>query len=366
MNTSSNNASQLGVPQGPKVFQEFGPDETECTFKPKINPISRSMATYLKPLHTEEGINFYIERKNRKLQELKEKIDREQEVKLEEYLEVLHKSSQKPGKRVDSEQVSLRLYQGGLLMLDRKKEFVDEYTKETCPFVPNRDKVRKEPLKGIDSFLKRNQVDCRQRDLKNQKVMLCDKNDMELKNHGRSRGKSRPQTRDASFDPVSKGKELYEKGMQRHKEQAELRKRPATPPPANSKTKAANEKYLKKMMSRRFEDIFFLLDSQNSGQINSRNVNLEAINPALLRVMSDMLFEIEDYNLSLSRPQFVRACSNLYAVGSPQQSLGFYDRTILLNHPLKSQPVMLRQPADPDEDGFQNDISLFSKHELST
>jgi len=73
-----------------KLFADPGPDETECTFKPRINPISRSMATYLKPLHTEEGITYYLDRKKAKVQQLREKLEREQEVKCPECFEHIY------------------------------------------------------------------------------------------------------------------------------------------------------------------------------------------------------------------------------------------------------------------------------------
>ena len=315
-NKSNINNSQVYQDlQGPKLFQDYGPDEVECTFKPKINPISRSMATYLKPLQTEEGINFYLDRKNKKLEELKAKIEKEEEVKLAEYFENLHSNATNKGnKKIDREEVSERLIQGGIKMEEKKRKFIEQYTNETCPFIPNKDKIRKDPPKGIGSFLKRNQSDIRMRELKHQKVVLCDKNDMELKGKDASRAKSRINSRESSVDPIKKGRELYEKGIQIHKKNEEARKRPMTPPPLNEKTKVANDKYFKKLMSRRFEDLFFLLESKQTGILTSKNIDLEAINPVLLRVLSLMLFEIEDYSLVLNISQFVRACTNLYEV----------------------------------------------------
>ena len=76
-------------------------------------------------------------------------------------------------------------------MLDRKKEDIERFYKEDCPFVPNLEKLKREPSKGIESFLERNEAECRKRELKMQQLALCCKNDMELKYHHPARAASR-------------------------------------------------------------------------------------------------------------------------------------------------------------------------------
>jgi hypothetical protein len=303
--------------KAPKVFQEPGEDANECTFHPKINPISRSMATYLQPLHTEEGISFYIERKNRNLKLLREKIERDQTIKCPECAANLYGSKHRFVKREDGDEfMADRLYQTGMRMMQRKQEKLDQYAKEQFAFQPNAEKKSKDKgSRSISSFLKRNEEDCRKRVLRQERVMLCDHDELGADHHNILDKKYRPKSRRPSDrHPDEIGLELYKKGLEMYKAQAEKAKRALTPPPLNQKTKAANEKYFKKMMSRRFEDIFFLLDGLKAGCISSKNINLEALNPALVKVMSPMLYEIEDFELVLDVSQFVRACYNLFEV----------------------------------------------------
>lgn len=316
-----------------KVFQEPGDDATECTFRPKINPISRSMATYLQPLHTEEGISFYIERKNRNLKLLREKIERDHIVKCPECAANIYGSKERLAKREDGEElIADRLYQVGMRMVQRRQEKVEQFVKEEFPFQPNNEKsVKDKGSRSISNFLKRNEEDCRKRVLRQERVMLCEHDELGAKYYNAVDKKYRPKSRQPSErNPDDIGKDLYHKGLEMYKAHAEKAKRALTPPPQNAKTKAANEKYIKKMMSRRFEDIFFLLDGQKTGSVSAKNVNLEALNPTLVKLMSPMLYELEDFDLNLDVSQFVRACNNLFQVRCSNIELKFLrSKTVL-------------------------------------
>jgi hypothetical protein len=302
-----------------KLFADPGPDETECTFKPRINPISRSMATYLKPLHTEEGITYYLDRKKAKVQQLREKLEREQEVKCPECFEHIYNGGRsKLPENFNHKKVCTRLYVGGLEMYERREQKAQEFAKAECPFQPNTDNPRKSPhtdLKGIGEFLKRNAVDCRLRQLKLEKAMCCRKNDMDLELRDKHRiGYRHKAGGVARKNPDKIGKDLYERGIKAYNENMEKHLRSMTPKLETSKTKAANDKFVKKFMTRRFEDIFFLLDERHTGYLNSKNMNLEALHPRILKLMAEMFFEMEDYNLTLDLSQFIQACTNLYHV----------------------------------------------------
>lgn len=345
----------LSKPNGPKYFEEPGPDEKECTFRPKINPISRSMATYLKPLNTEEGINYYLERKNRNLEKLRERLEKDQLVKCGDCYESIFIPKLRPAKEL--EEVADRLYLATFEMQRSKQLKEEEYYKETCPFMPNMDrKARnssKENIKGgrqpdprvveeenkeiVKQFLERNERDKRLRDLKLEKVVYCDKNE-DLSKQPRQKSAITSIQRIDPKNPnvkhtitgIDAGRRLYNLGQEQAK-QKEEKSRAKTPTHPVSMNKRTNDKYLKKLMSRRFEDIFFVLDSTRSGLLTAQNARIEALHPELLRVLKDLLFEVEDFGLSLDCGHFVRACTNLY------KDVGFYERNVLLNNPITNK-----------------------------
>lgn len=49
----------------------------ECTFQPKINPVSRSMAGYVRPLSLEDSVAYYQDLKKKKIDLLKKKYTKE-------------------------------------------------------------------------------------------------------------------------------------------------------------------------------------------------------------------------------------------------------------------------------------------------
>ena len=294
------------------VFHEYGEDDHECTFRPKINAISRSMATYLQPLHTEEAISFYLERKTRNLNVLREKLEKDQQIKCPECAHNLYGPKTKYVRKHDHEDLPYeRLYKVGMNMVERKRQKIDQYVKEEYSFNPNSEKEGVED-RSISNFLKRNEVDVRRRELKLKQVMLCEKEDANPNITNIAAKKLHAKTNNSK---PNIGADLYERGIKLYKEQAEKAKRPRTPPPLNQKTKDANERYYKKLMSRRFEDIFFVLDGHKTGLISPKNISLESLNPSLIKVMAEMLYEIEDFELTLDISQFVRACKNLFEVG---------------------------------------------------
>ena len=94
---------------------------------------------------------------------MKEQLAREEEIK---NIDTYYGNKAPLAAKVDLQSVVDRLYYGGRLMLDRKKEDIEKFQKEDCPFVPNLDKLKREPNKGIESFLERNEAECRKRELK--------------------------------------------------------------------------------------------------------------------------------------------------------------------------------------------------------
>ena len=82
------------------------------------------------------------------------------------------------------------------------------------------------------------------------------------------------------------------------------------PVPANTYKK--NQIIVENRKKKRFETIFEYLDDDKDGMITSKNINLEVMNLELLEIMSPMFFEIEDYDLTLSMVEFVKACNNFY------------------------------------------------------
>lgn len=61
--------------QKPKKKDHY--DEKECTFKPKINQISRSMAGYVRPLSLEDSLAYYQEKKKKTMDNLKKKYKKD-------------------------------------------------------------------------------------------------------------------------------------------------------------------------------------------------------------------------------------------------------------------------------------------------
>jgi hypothetical protein len=77
-------------------------------------------------------------------------------------------------------------------------------------------------------------------------------------------------------------------------------------------THKKNTKIIDSLRMKRFEKIFTYLDDDKDGLINSKNINLEILNVELLEILAPMLFEIEDFTLTLSTEEFKKACSHLY------------------------------------------------------
>jgi hypothetical protein len=117
-------------------FGNFGPDEVECTFKPKINAISRSMATYVKPLNTEEGINYYIEQKKLNLKLLKSKYVQDEVVDYGFHPIINEKSKELAKMRYLETEITTRLMKEGERLGAKKLKYVEEYMKIHCPFPP--------------------------------------------------------------------------------------------------------------------------------------------------------------------------------------------------------------------------------------
>lgn len=293
------------------LFQEYGDDDRECTFRPKINAISRSMATYLQPLHTEEAISFYLERKNRNLNVLRERLEQDQQIKCPDCAHNLYGPKAKYVRKHDHEDLPHeRLYKVGMNMFERKQQKIEQFIKEEHTFNPNSQKEGAED-RSIRNFLKRNDVDVRRRELRLNHITMCEKEDINPNIKNEAAKKVHPKTNNPR---PNIGVDLYDRGIKLYREQAEKAKRAITPPPVNQKTRDMNEKYYKKLMSRRFEDIFFVLDGHKTGVISPKNISLETLNPSLIKVMADMFYEIEDFELKLDIGLFVRACKNLFEV----------------------------------------------------
>jgi hypothetical protein len=156
--------------------------------------------------------------------------------------------------------------------------------------------------------------------------MMCNKNHMDLQNYNviktKGRDKSQGRTRE-EHDPCL---QLYKKGIDKFKAQERERsKRPVTPPPPSAGlTKEANQRHIRKLMERRFDDIFFILDGSDSGFLTASNLKLEALHPNIIRVMADMFYEIEDFDLCLNKQQFIAACVNLHDVRVVHSSLSSF------------------------------------------
>jgi hypothetical protein len=54
-------------------------------------------------------------------------------------------------------------------------------------------------------------------------------------------------------------------------------------------------------MQKRFNQIFAILDGDQDGLISSKKVSLEELNVKIVNVLSEMLFEIEDFDLVLNQ-----------------------------------------------------------------
>jgi hypothetical protein len=110
-------------------------------------------------------------------------------------------------------------------------------------------------------------------------------------------------------------------------------------------SKELNSKIFNKRLNNRFKKMFRVLDGDGDGYINSKKVNLEDLNVKIVNVLSEMLFEIEDFDLTLSEVQFCKACENLY------NSVKYHDKIVLLNEDLERESENFSENFDPNTGG---------------
>lgn len=330
-------------------------DLRECTFQPKINSISRAIANYVRPYPIEDSILYYEELKQKKLEALKLKYPKN--IVNWTFQPQISKKSQRMMEMRNSSNCFRRLYNEAKTREVRKMKLHDDYTKEECPFMPNskgksssQEKEKKKPRKAVQDFLKRYREDLRLKNLSACKHLICQRG---LKNLGDTDKKllgwpihsdNCNSMNDGEGSHLSFNKEnkklsikqadkFYQKGMEFHKKKVENSKvnRKDFVPKINKKDKKHNNEIFQVLMERRFTTIFKILDMDNDGLINSSSINVEGLNVDIVIVLSEMLFEIEDYELVLNEDQFKKACWNLYS------QLKYPSKIILRNSKLKKR-----------------------------
>lgn len=92
------------------------------------------------------------------------------------------------------------------------------------------------------------------------------------------------------------------------------------PPIANPQSKQLNKKREESLL----ESIFSLLDSDEDGIISSSKINIDSIPVFQLRLISPVLFELEELNQTLTLQEFKEAVGNLLKTLTPQERHLFY------------------------------------------
>jgi hypothetical protein len=62
----------------------------------------------------------------------------------------------------------------------------------------------------------------------------------------------------------------------------------------------------------KFNEIFSALDSNNDGEIDSKNIDIKAIQIEILQLITPLLIEMEQFNQSLIREEFFEAMDKLF------------------------------------------------------
>lgn len=92
------------------------------------------------------------------------------------------------------------------------------------------------------------------------------------------------------------------------------------PPLANPQSKQMNQKREEAVL----ESLFGLLDSDEDGIISSSKIYIDSIPVFQLRMISPVLFELEELNQTLSLEEFKEAVGNLLRTLTPQERHLFY------------------------------------------
>lgn len=298
---------------------EIGKEEDElreCTFKPQINPLSKAMAGYTRPLNLEDSIAYYQERREKKLEMLKQKYPKD--VIKYSFQPEINKNSHQLINREEKDCYE-RLYTDAHRRDIRLNTLASEYTKDECPFQPNAKDVKIDnPQKAVKEFLGRYKQNLKRLDLNHNHSMGCERDKQYFNEQIMNRripkiNASKEGSRGNSKKPVFS--RLYEDGLEKEKRKRELQKSAPESKSSNRSQhhQSKNSNIFKQMMEKRYHLIFSLLDSDMDGLISSQDINVEALNVELVSVLSPMLFEIDDYSLVLNRSQFVKACGNLYS-----------------------------------------------------
>ncbi|EAR99752.2 hypothetical protein TTHERM_00666280 (macronuclear) [Tetrahymena thermophila SB210] len=80
-----------------------------------------------------------------------------------------------------------------------------------------------------------------------------------------------------------------------------------------------SKKIVQQLEDTRLREIFNLLDDDQDGQIDSKNINITSISPKVLELISPVLYEMEDYHFQLNYEEFSQAIKRLAKGMTSQQ-----------------------------------------------
>ena len=78
-------------------------------------------------------------------------------------------------------------------------------------------------------------------------------------------------------------------------------------------------KIFEKFRVKQFENLFVLMDSDNDGIISACRIDLNSIEPEVLKVLTPFFEELEQSQLEIERENFVRSMENLYNILNVEQ-----------------------------------------------
>ncbi|KAL4487213.1 hypothetical protein ABPG72_017932 [Tetrahymena utriculariae] len=120
-----------------------------------------------------------------------------------------------------------------------------------------------------------------------------------------------------------------------------------------------SRKIVQQLEDNRLREIFSLLDDDQDGQIDSKNINITSISPKILELISPVLYEMEDYHFQLNYEEFSSAIKRLAKGMTSQQKndLFLYSKK-QRDQAHKSSNQNLHQITDNKKKSSQSSVNL--------